>query len=60
MYEPKTSLEMEQKALKLLDTLKTRCFSDKENIKYLSSVLLEYYNDGFDEAILVIGGLKAH
>ncbi len=57
MYEPKTSLEMEQKANKLLDILKSRAFCGEDNIKYLSSVLLEHYNDGFNEAVIVLGAL---
>ena len=58
MYEPKTALEMEQKALKLLETLKSRAFCRQENIKYLSSVLLEHYNEGFNDSIIVMGNLK--
>ena len=58
MYEPKTAIEMEQKANKLLEILKLRTFSGQDNIKYLSSVLLEHYNDGFNDSIVVMGNLQ--
>ena len=58
MYEPLTALEFEQKASKLLEKLKSREFSGENNIKYLSAILLDFYNDGFNDAVVVLGKLK--
>ncbi len=53
-----TALELEQKANKLLETLKRRSWEGKENISFLASELLDWYNDGYNQAIVTLGGLK--
>ncbi len=52
MKEPLLAIELEQKAAKLLEILQRRCFSGQENIKYLASVLVQFYDDGYNESIL--------
>ncbi len=59
MYEPLTALELEQKASKLLDVLVQRSFHRQDNIKYLASVLLDYYNRGYDASIVIMGDIKS-
>ena len=57
MYEPKTALELEQLAVRLLETIARRDSKAQGNIKYLASELLDVFNDGYNAAIIDIGDL---
>lgn len=52
MIEPLLAIELEQKALKLLEILQRRSFERRDNIGYLAAILLDYYNDGYNAAII--------
>ena len=52
MKEPLLAIELEQKAIKLLEILQTRAFARQDSIKYLAAVLLEHYNDGYNDCVL--------
>lgn len=57
VYEPKTALELEQLAVRLLETIARRDSKAQGNIKYLASELLDVFNDGYNAAIIDIGDL---
>ena len=44
-------LQLEQKALKLLDYLTAHAELGNDNIKYLAFVLQSWYDDGYRDAI---------
>ncbi len=52
MREPRLAVEFEQKALKLIEILKRRSDKGQDTVKYLSAVLLEFYDDGYNDCIL--------
>ncbi len=52
MREPRLAVEFEQKALKLIEIIKRRSDKGQDTIKYLSAVLLEFYDDGYNDCIL--------
>ncbi len=52
MKEPLLASDLEHKALKLIEVLQRRAFTRQDNIKYLAAVLLDYYNDGYNDCIL--------
>lgn len=52
MKEPLLAVELEQRALKLLETLDCRKYNCQDRIGYLATVLLDYYNEGYDACIL--------
>ncbi len=52
MKEPLLAVDLEQKALKLLEILQRRAFARQDSIGYLAAELLDVYNDGYDACIL--------
>jgi len=59
MYEPKTALELEQLAARLIETIERRKAEGKGGIKYLSGELLSLFNDGYDKAIIDMGRIRS-